>query len=217
MSTAACLPFCLPSFMNNWKVSFLVIFENPSCLPSGHVGIKTVKMFNTQGQTSRYTFNGGGRGVQALRALATLAGDPSSVSSTHIRQLTTTCNFSSRRSNPLLTSMGHAHAHTRAHTHTHGHTCTSTLKHMFKITLYSIQHQHRRGVLVQCWREVSAFDWRVSPQCGSNGFWGFTCASANSRVTSWSVFAPQKQTESCFLNTTALEAVATFLFGLISS
>lgn len=210
MSTAACLPFCLPSFMNNWKVSFLVIFENPSCLPSGHVGIKTVKMFNTQGQTSRYTFNGGGRGVQALRALATLAGDPSQCPAP-------TLDSSQPPATLAPGDLTLSWPPWDTHTHTHGHTCTSTLKHMFKITLYSIQHQHRRGVLVQCWREVSAFDWRVSPQCGSNGFWGFTCASANSRVTSWSVFAPQKQTESCFLNTTALEAVATFLFGLISS
>lgn len=80
--------------------------------------------------------------TQQLRVLAAVLADLSSVSSSHIRQLTTACKSSFRRSDPhLLASTGtctwradtqtHPHPHiqrqrhmdTRIHTHTHKHAC----------------------------------------------------------------------------------------------
>ena len=55
--------------------------------------------------------------AQQLRALAALAGDPSSVPSTHSGQLTITCNSSSRGSDILIrppqepNSWAHTHIH----------------------------------------------------------------------------------------------------------
>lgn len=64
--------------------------------------LSRLEMFNTQRQTGRQVHGQWGRrGVQELRALATLAEDPSSVPSTHTRELTTDCDTNSRGSNAL--------------------------------------------------------------------------------------------------------------------
>lgn len=54
--------------------------------------------------------------TQQLRALATLPEDPVLVPNTHIMQLTTTCNSSSKRSD--ISSLGYMHSICK-HTHTH--------------------------------------------------------------------------------------------------
>lgn len=62
--------------------------------------------------------------AQRLRSPTALAEDVSLALSTHIKQLTTTYNFSSGDLKPLasMDTCAQVHAHTHSHKHTHTHT-----------------------------------------------------------------------------------------------
>ena len=64
-----------------------------------------------------------------LTVLAALLENPSSIPSTHVRQLTITCHSSSRASNAFgLHRHLHSHVCVLMHTHTHTHTHTHLIK-----------------------------------------------------------------------------------------
>jgi hypothetical protein len=88
--------------------------------------------------------------VQQFIWNAALAEGPSSVPSTHLRQITTSCKSRSWGSHTLAVSVGistgiHVHMRVREHTHTHSLTCTYTHTHTHKYTstyTKALMHAH---------------------------------------------------------------------------
>ena len=93
--------------------------------------------------------------AQGLRAYSALSDDPNSVSITHIRQSTTSCDSSSWGSNTLFGSYGHYHWN--------AHTCTQTYINL-KIYRNSLQYLACL-VPLPCWRLKHKSNWTILSTC----------------------------------------------------